>query len=94
MARFQLQHIFLVVAIATAHALELVGGSTQKSMTEAHSTSSSPFDEDFGKFVQESLDIWHVPGMSVGVIEGDDVYTKASSRLPRQSMHTLAVGLS
>ncbi len=94
MARIQLQHVFIAVAIATAHALEASGGNAQKPVTGAHSISSSPFNEDFGEFVRESLDIWHVPGMSVGVIDGDDVYTEASSRSPRQPMQILATDLS
>lgn len=49
---------------------------SQKPITGSHSGSRNPLNEEISKFVQESLDVWHVPGMSVGVIDGDEIYTE------------------
>lgn len=49
---------------------------SQKPVTGNHGRSRNPLNEEISKFVHESLDVWHVPGMSVGVIDGDDIYTE------------------
>lgn len=35
-----------------------------------------PFTNDFAKFVDGVMEDWKVPGMSIAVIDGDDVYTE------------------
>ncbi|KAH8598835.1 putative penicillin-binding protein [Bisporella sp. PMI_857] len=36
----------------------------------------NPLDDEFAKFVDEALEDWHVPGVAVGVIDGDEVFTQ------------------
>ncbi|KAE8450774.1 hypothetical protein EG329_005687 [Mollisiaceae sp. DMI_Dod_QoI] len=35
-----------------------------------------PLDTKFGKFVTETLELWHVPGVSVAVVDGETTYAK------------------
>lgn len=35
-----------------------------------------PFDEEFDRMVEETLQHWHVPGLSVAVVHGDDTFAK------------------
>ncbi|KAH7131685.1 beta-lactamase/transpeptidase-like protein [Dactylonectria estremocensis] len=37
---------------------------------------TDPFTPDFVKFVQETLDEWKAVGMSIAVVDGDDVFSK------------------
>ncbi|KAF8867149.1 beta-lactamase/transpeptidase-like protein [Acephala macrosclerotiorum] len=37
----------------------------------------SPFDEKFNRLVNWTLDQWHVPGLSMAVIDGNDIWTDA-----------------
>jgi CubicO group peptidase (beta-lactamase class C family) len=38
--------------------------------------SQNPFNDDLGNFVDNVMERWKIPGMSVAVIDGDDVYTE------------------
>lgn len=64
-----------VVAAQAAH-----GGASQKPITEQHGSSKNPLNSDMEEFVLESLDFWRVPGMSVGVVDGDHIYTEVGCR--------------
>jgi hypothetical protein len=37
-----------------------------------------PLDRNFEKLVNETLELWHVPGVSVAVIDGENTWTKVS----------------
>ncbi len=39
----------------------------------------SPFDAKFGDLAKETLDLWHVPGVAIGVVDGDSVWNEVSS---------------
>lgn len=39
----------------------------------------SPFTDEFGKHVDELLGRWHVPGMAIGVVDGDDIWTEVGT---------------
>lgn len=41
----------------------------------------TPFNEDFAGFVDEALEYWHVPGMAIGVIDGNRTFTKVCKLL-------------
>ncbi|KAJ6785600.1 hypothetical protein PWT90_00472 [Aphanocladium album] len=41
-----------------------------------HSGSSNPFNDDLGDFVSDVMDRWKIAGMSVAVVDGDDVYSQ------------------
>jgi hypothetical protein len=43
-------------------------------------SSENPLTEEFATFVKETLDEWKVPGVSLAVIDGDDIYAE----VPRQ----------
>ncbi|KAI0836342.1 beta-lactamase/transpeptidase-like protein [Hypoxylon sp. FL0890] len=36
----------------------------------------SPLNDDFKAFVREALDRWHVPGVAVAVVDGEDAWTE------------------
>lgn len=36
----------------------------------------SPFTDEYAKHVDRLLERWHVPGMAVGVVDGDDIWTE------------------
>ncbi|TAQ87178.1 hypothetical protein B7494_g4491 [Chlorociboria aeruginascens] len=36
----------------------------------------TPFSKKFGQLVNETLELWHVPGLSIGVVDGDDIWTE------------------
>lgn len=37
-----------------------------------------PFDSDFEAFAKEALDRWHVPGVAVAVVDGEDIWAEVS----------------
>lgn len=39
---------------------------------------SSPFTPAFNAFVQQNLDYWHVPGLSVAIVDENDTLSKVS----------------
>lgn len=41
---------------------------------------AGPLDERFAHLVDETLGLWQVPGLSLAVIDGDDVFSGVSSR--------------
>ncbi|KAJ6442017.1 penicillin-binding protein [Purpureocillium lavendulum] len=44
--------------------------------TDKPQESQSPLTEDFNKFVTGTMEKWNVPGMSLAVVDGDDVYSQ------------------
>lgn len=43
--------------------------------------SGNPLTEEFGAFVKNMLEKWKVPGMSLAVIDGEDVYAEVICQL-------------
>ena len=39
---------------------------------------NGPLDKKFEKLVTETLDHWHVPGISIAVVDGDKPYAQVS----------------
>jgi hypothetical protein len=39
----------------------------------------NPFTKEFGTFVKEILEKWKVPGMSLAVIDGEDIYAEVAA---------------
>lgn len=33
-------------------------------------------DDDFGQLVEKVMDVWKIPGLSVGIVHGDEVWSK------------------
>jgi hypothetical protein len=36
----------------------------------------SPFDADFAKYVEETMKKWHIPGLSIAVIDGPETFSE------------------
>jgi hypothetical protein len=39
---------------------------------------ASPFDSKFAKLAKETLELWHVPGLSIAVVDGNDTWADVS----------------
>lgn len=50
------------------------------------SKTKSPLTEEFGAFAKDVLDQWKVPGISIAVVDGDDVFSQV-----RSSAHLLII---
>ncbi|EFZ01955.1 beta-lactamase superfamily protein [Metarhizium robertsii] len=48
----------------------------QKPLSDGHLPGRNPFDDKFGAFVKDTLDEWHVPGLSIAVIDHDQVFAE------------------
>lgn len=40
-----------------------------------------PFREKFAQLVNETLDMWHVPGLTIAVVDGENVWAEVSVNL-------------
>lgn len=47
--------------------------------TKKDESSTNPLSGDVEKYIQETLELWRIPGMSVAVIDGDNIYTEVGS---------------
>lgn len=45
---------------------------------ENRSVRGSPFTNEYAEHVGELLEKWHVPGVAVGIVDGDDIWTEVS----------------
>jgi CubicO group peptidase (beta-lactamase class C family) len=45
---------------------------------QSSAKSTSPFSDEFAQFAKETLEQWKVPGVSLAVIDGDQVYAEVS----------------
>ncbi len=45
----------------------------------SNSDDDGPLDKNFEKLVTETLELWHVPGVSIAVVDGENTYAKVSS---------------
>lgn len=52
------------------------GAADQKPLTEGKAPASNPFTESFGKYVQEQLEYWKVPGLSIAVVDGNETFAE------------------
>lgn len=39
----------------------------------------NPLTEEFGKFAKEQLEQWKVPGVSLAIIDGQDIFAEVST---------------
>lgn len=53
--------------------------ATQEVQSETKSV--NPLNEEFQKLAHELLEEYHVPGLSIAVIDGDQVYTEVCDQL-------------
>lgn len=50
--------------------------ATKSECSHSNSDTNNPFNAKFNKFVQKTLDEFKVPGISIAVIDGDDIFAK------------------
>jgi len=71
---------FLSSALVASAFFRLGAAAVQAPLGSSSSASErdsqNPFNDDLGKFVANVMERWKIPGMSVAVIDGDDVYTE------------------
>ncbi|KUI69533.1 Penicillin-binding protein 4 [Cytospora mali] len=48
----------------------------QKPLQSNDKEGGNPFTDEFGKHADELLKKWHVPGMAIGVVDGDNIWTE------------------
>ena len=58
--------------------LSLISSSFATQQEILGSNEGSPFDSHFEKLVNETLDMWHVPGLSIAVVDGDSMWAEVS----------------
>jgi CubicO group peptidase (beta-lactamase class C family) len=44
-------------------------------------SADGPLNGEFSRLVQETLEMWHVPGVAVAVVDGDKTWTKVGACL-------------
>lgn len=44
--------------------------------TPLHEVDHSPFTSDFDKFVIRLMNDWHVPGLAIAIVNGNETYSK------------------
>jgi CubicO group peptidase (beta-lactamase class C family) len=57
----------ILIASLTIGSFALLGATAQVN-------DRNPLTEEFGDFAAETLDNWKVPGLSIAVIDGDQVF--------------------
>lgn len=58
-------------AVATRH-----NWDGQKPLEKTSITDGNPFNTEVNEFVNDVMERWKIPGMSVAVIDGESVYTQ------------------
>lgn len=53
--------------------------NAEKPLAES-SVKKNPFDDAFAEFANKTLDKWKVPGLSIAVIDDEDVYAEVRAR--------------
>ena len=48
---------------------------------------ASPFTKDFDTLVEELLEEWHVPGIAIAVVDGDETWTKVRIPIEAYAIH-------
>jgi hypothetical protein len=72
------------VVVATAAILGIAGGSQQKPLHELAPTGKgthNPLTPEFAEYVAGLLEDWKVPGMSIAVLDGDELYAEVRTLL-------------
>ena len=62
----------------------VAGADIRLNGVKKESRKSSPLNDDFRKLVDETLEKWHIQGVSVAVVDGDETWAevRARARLP------------
>lgn len=54
----------------------------QKILENGGGKQPSPLDAKLAELVKDTLKEWHVPGLSIGVVDGDDMWAEVRVSLP------------
>lgn len=55
--------------------LQITASEGQIPLSPGHVARKSPLDEDFTSFAKQVLDEWKIPGLSIAVVDDEDVYS-------------------
>lgn len=50
----------------------------QKPLTSDNAASANPFTDGFNSYVAELMEEWKVPGFSIAVVDGEDIFAKVN----------------
>lgn len=76
--------VFAALVISSAVDATVTAQDGQKHLGHSQNDGSdSPFTDSFADFVGAIMDEWKVPGLSIAVIDGHDIYTEVQT--PHQS---------
>lgn len=71
------RHLYFVFFALTVSVIGATSTLPRPQLPLRHAVSSKPyFDGAFDDYVKEVLEYWKVPGLSIAVVDGDDVYSK------------------
>ena len=66
---------FSVCTVALA-LVPLSYGLSSQGQTPLHEVDHSPFTSDFDKSVVRLMNDWHVPGLAIAIVNGNETYSK------------------
>ncbi|ROV94140.1 hypothetical protein VPNG_09366 [Cytospora leucostoma] len=69
-------HQFVLGALCAALVVAEEGHQQPLQGVGKESKNKSPFTEGYGKYVEQLLEEWHVPGVAIGIVDGDDIWTE------------------
>lgn len=67
-----------VLALSLLWATAALTTETQKVLSSSDGEKRNPLDSKFEQFALGLLDEWHVPGMSIAVVDGDETWAAVS----------------
>jgi hypothetical protein len=67
----------LICVLALLQLIPPTFGAEQQHVLKDKPT--SPLDDKFAKLVNETLHFWHVPGISIAVVDGENTWAEVSS---------------
>ncbi len=70
---------FVRICLSTLAVSVLSRSSTATAFQQAilkSKNENGPFDAAFEKLVNETLELWHVPALSIGIVDGNDTWAE------------------
>ena len=64
-----------------------LSSATQQEILGGNGNGNSPLNAEFSKLVNETLEMLHVPGVSIAVVDGNEMWAEVSGILYDQSLH-------
>jgi hypothetical protein len=64
------------LALAALCATAARGESQKPISSEDKVVRGSPFTKEYEKHVEKLLEEWHVPGVAIGIVDGDNIWTE------------------